>query len=81
MDRSQFRSVFDAYLDRIEALPEPYRSRLHELARETHERNERIQQAKADALASLDDWRLNMKYAVFAREAAARESASQNDED
>lgn len=81
MDQSQFQSVFDAYLDRIEALPEPYRSRLHELARETRERNERIRQAKADALDSLDDWRLNMKYAVFAREAAARESASPNDED
>jgi chromosome segregation ATPase len=75
MDEQTFQEKFNELMDKIRELPEGQRSRLEQLAQETRERRERIQNSVAELQGSLDYLRLSVKYLVFDLEATRRENA------
>jgi len=59
----------------IKDMPEPTRSRLMELARETQERHNQIKSTFAQLQDGIDYLRLHVKYLMFDLEATRRENA------
>jgi hypothetical protein len=74
MDEQTFQSKFNELLDKIKDLPDAQRGRFEELANETRERRDRIQQSVSELQESLDYMRLSVKYQVFDLEATRREN-------
>lgn len=68
---------FDAQLadllDKLSKLSPEQQAKLRPLVEETRARQAALEADVAQAHAALDDWRITMKYAVFAEEAARRE--------
>lgn len=75
MDEKAFQVRFNDLLARINKLPEEQRGRLEQLASETRNRRERIQQSINELQESIDGLRLSVKYLVFDLEATRRENA------
>jgi len=75
MDEQTFQTKFNELLDRIKELPDNQRGRMEELAEETKQRRDRIQQSVTELQESLDYLRLSVKYLVFDLEATRRENA------
>ena len=75
MDEQAFHDKFNELMSKIRELPEGDRGRMEELAEETKQRRERIQQSVGELQESLDYLRLSVKYLVFDLEATRRENA------
>jgi hypothetical protein len=75
MDEQTFQTKFNELLDKIKDLPDVHRERFAELANETRERRDRIQNSVTELQESLDYLRLSVKYLVFDLEATRRENA------
>lgn len=75
MDEQTFHNKFNELMSKIKELPDTERGRMEELAEETKERRERIQQSVTELQESLDYLRLSVKYLVFDLEATRRENA------
>lgn len=75
MDEQTFQTKLNELLEKIKELPQAHRGNLEELATETRQRRERIQQSVTELQESLDYLRLSMKYLVFDLEATRRENA------
>jgi chromosome segregation ATPase len=74
MDEQTFQTKFNELIDRIKGLPDAHRGNLEELAEETRQRRDRIQQSVTELNESLDYLRLSVKYLVFDLEATRREN-------
>ena len=74
MDEKTFHTKFDELVAKIKELPENHRGGLQELAEETRQRRDRIQQSVNELQESLDYLRLSVKYLVFDLEATRREN-------
>ncbi|NLX05079.1 MAG: hypothetical protein GXY33_08040 [Phycisphaerae bacterium] len=61
-------------IGQIQGMPEPQRSRLMELARETQERHEQLKATFAKIHEGVDHLRLHVKYLLFDLEATRREN-------
>lgn len=75
MDEQTFQTKFNELLDRIKDLPGTQRGHFEELAEETRNRRDRIQNSVSELQDSLDYLRLSVKYLVFDLEATRRENA------
>lgn len=74
MNEQDFQNKLGELIRQIDALPEEQRGPLHDLARETRERHDRMKKTVADLQDSLDYLRLSVKYLVFDLEATRREN-------
>ena len=74
MDEQTFQTKFNELVDKIKDLPAGQRGQLEDLAEETKQRRERIQQSVNELQESLDYLRLSVKYLVFDLEATRREN-------
>jgi hypothetical protein len=74
MNEQDFQQRLGELIRQIDALPESQRGPIHEMARETRERHERMKKTVADLQESLDYLRLSVKYLVFDLEATRREN-------
>lgn len=63
----------DELLARIKDLPPDQQARLAPIVEATKARQSDIEKANASAQDALDDWRMTMKYMIFATEARRRE--------
>jgi len=59
----------------IQGMPEPQRTRLMELARETQQRHEQLKATFSKLHDGIDQLRLHVKYLLFDLEATRRENA------
>lgn len=74
MNESEFQEKLGELIAHIDALPEPQRAQLHQLAEETKSRQAKIRRTMKDLQDSLDYLRLSVKYLVFDLEATRREN-------
>ncbi|HOO15699.1 MAG: hypothetical protein KBH81_06145 [Phycisphaerae bacterium] len=75
MDEAIFQKKLAELVEQIETLPENERERLRELAAETQERHEQIQNSVRSLQESIDFLRVGIKYVLFDLEATRRENA------
>lgn len=68
-----FDAQLAALLDKLGTLSPEQQARLRPLVEETRARQAALEKDVDAAHDALDDWRIIMKYAIFAKEAAARE--------
>jgi len=61
-------------MDQIREMPEPQRSRLMDLARETEERHEQLKATFTRLHDGIDHLRLHVKYLLFDLDATRREN-------
>ena len=61
-------------IGQIQGMPEPQRSRLMELARETQQRHEMLKATFSKLHEGIDHLRLHVKYLLFDLEATRREN-------
>lgn len=64
----------DELVTQIHNMPEPQRSRLKELARETQQRHDQLKATFAKLHEGIDHLRLHVKYLLFDLEATRREN-------
>lgn len=74
MNEQDFQQRLGDLIKQIDSLPESQRGPLHDLARETRDRHERMRKTVSDLQESLDYLRLSVKYLVFDLEATRREN-------
>lgn len=74
MNEQDFQQRLGDLLKQIDSLPEGQRAPLHDLAKETRDRHDRMKKTVADLQESLDYLRLSVKYLVFDLEATRREN-------
>jgi chromosome segregation ATPase len=75
VDEAIFQKKLAELVEQIETLPENERERLRELAAETQERHEQIQNSVRSLQESIDFLRVGIKYVLFDLEATRRENA------
>jgi len=83
MQAEEFQAALERCIRQVNELPESQRGRLMELASETKDRQQIVDDTLRQALDAIDDWRLQQKYMIFDMEARQRELAeqAQNDAD
>ncbi|HPF39151.1 MAG TPA: hypothetical protein P5081_02565 [Phycisphaerae bacterium] len=69
----QFDAQLAGLLDKLSQLPPEQRARLQPLVDATLARQKALEADVAAAHDALTDWRITMKYAIFAKEARERE--------
>lgn len=74
MNSETFQNQLEDLTAKIDALPVEQRGPLLALVEETKRRQAELTKDVAAATDALADWRIAVKYAVFDREAARRES-------
>jgi nitric oxide reductase activation protein len=74
MNDTEFNDKMDQILTDIHELPVAEQAKLHALAEETKQRQERLKKTVATLQESLDYLRLSVKYLVFDLEATRREN-------
>ena len=74
MNEQEFQSKLAELMGEISTLPPTERQKLQQLADETRERHQRLQQTVSSLQESLDYLRLSIKYLVFDLEATRREN-------
>ncbi len=74
MDERTFQQKLAELASEIGNLPEPDRSKLEILAKETRERHAKLKQTVSSLQESLDYLRLSIKYLLFDLEATRREN-------
>jgi len=62
-------------ISQIQVMPEPQRSRLMDLARETQDRHVQLKKTFSQLHEGIDSLRLHIKYLLFDLEATRRENA------
>lgn len=70
---TKFDAELAGLLEKLSKLSPEQQERLRPLVEETRARQAALEADVAAAHDALDDWRITMKYAIFAKEAAARE--------
>ncbi|MCB9853263.1 MAG: hypothetical protein H6819_09230 [Phycisphaerales bacterium] len=68
-----FDTQLAALLDKLSRLPPEQQAKLQPLVDATRARQRALETDVAAAHDALADWRISMKYAIFAKEAADRE--------
>lgn len=71
----QIQEKISALITQIQAMPEPRRTRLLALARETQQRHEQLKETFGRLHDGIDHLRLHVKYLLFDLEATRRENA------
>ena len=75
MNDETLHKQLDEALAKINALPENQRAPLLAMVNETRDRHQQLKENFARISSAMDEWRLNMKYLEFDREASHREIA------
>jgi uncharacterized coiled-coil DUF342 family protein len=73
-NRDAIQEKINELVTQIQGMPEPQRTRLMELARETQERHEQLKATFAKLHDGIDHLRLHVKYLMFDLEATRREN-------
>ena len=75
MEAEPFRAKTTELMSKLDSLPPDVQDTLRPLVQKTIERHRRRQELIAEAMQSLSDLRLHMKYLMFDLEATRRENA------